>query len=96
MAIIPSDEEREADNMRLRISSFSFTKTDRAVEKGIITKEDAEKVQKDIDKLLYKFNDDWWIDRKGHKSFETMLLMFTSADGDFTKDIEILQKIEKA
>jgi len=96
MAIIPSDEEREADDMRLRISSFSFTKTERAVEKGIITKEDAEKIRKDIEKLLYKFNDDWWRDRKGHKSFETMQLMFNTADGDFARDIEILQKIEKA
>ena len=38
MAIIPSKKEEEADDMRLRISSFSGKKTDRAVEKGLITK----------------------------------------------------------
>lgn len=96
MAIIPSDDEREADDMRLRIQSFCGKKTDRAVEKGIITQEEADKVYNAVGKLFYKFDDDWWIDRKGHKSYETIMLLFEQAEGDFASHIEILQKIEKA
>ena len=96
MAIIPSVKEREADDMRLRIQSFCGKKTDRAVEKGIITQEEADKVFKAVGKLFYKFDDGWWIGRKGHKSYETLIILFEEAEGDFASHIEILQKIEKA
>ena len=92
MAIIPSKKEEEADDMRLRISSFSGKKTDRAVEKGLITKEEAEKLGSTIDKLLYKYKNDWWLDRKGQKSYDTMMLMLEG----FEAEKDILVKIEKA
>lgn len=94
MAFVPSEEEREADDMRLRIQSFAGKKTDKGVDKGLITKEEADKLFKCIDKLLYKFDDDWWIHRKGHKSYETMSIMLTEMN--LQAELEILQKIEKA
>ncbi len=96
MAILPSMKEREADDMRLRVQSFCGKKTDRAVEKGMITKEEADKVFNAVGKLFYKFKNDWWIDQKGHKSYEILMLLFEQAEGDFASHIEILQKIEKA
>lgn len=92
MAILPSEKEREADDMRLRISSFSGKKTDRAVEKGIITKEEADKVYNLVSKSLYKFNDNWWIDKKGSKSYDVMMLILEG----FETETEILKRIEKA
>lgn len=90
------DEEREKADIDLHKVSVERSvgkKIDRGVEKGIITKEDAEKLEKAITKAIRKKMYDWWSDKKGEKSFDIMKELLLELG---LKEVEILDKIVKA
>lgn len=91
------DEERELDDLKLRISRTIGKKSDRGIEKGIITQEDAKKLDKAITKLMKKQTADWWELEKGQKSYDIAMDLLKEAElGTYAEEIEILTKIEKA
>ena len=90
------DEEREKadiDLHKVTVERSVGKKIDRGVEKGIITKEDAESLEKAITKAIRKKMYDWWSDKKGEKSFDIMKELLLELG---FKEVEILMKIEKA
>lgn len=91
------DEERELDDLKLRISRTIGKKSDRGIEKGIITQEEAKKLDKAIEKLMKKQTADWWELEKGQKSYDIAMDLLKEAElGTYAEEIEILTKIEKA
>lgn len=90
------DEEREQadiDLYKVTVQHSVGNKIDRGVEKGIITKEDAEKLENAIRKAIRKDMYDWWADKKGGKSFDIMKELLQELG---LKEVEILDKIVKA
>lgn len=90
------DEEREQadiDLYKVTLSHNIGKKIDRGVKKGIITKEDAEKLEKAISKAIKKEMYDWWADKKGGKGFDIIKELLLELG---FKEIEILDKIVKA
>lgn len=91
------DEEREKADIDLKkvsVESVIGKKIDRGVEKGLITKEDAEQLEKEISKFISNDMYDWWADQKGKKSFEIATAMFEKIGNASLQ--ELLAKIEKA
>ncbi len=90
------DEEREQadiDLYKVTVQHSVGKKIDRGVEKVIITKEDAEKLEKAISKAIKKEMYDWWADKKGGKGFDIIKELLLELG---FKEVEILDKIVKA
>ncbi len=91
-----TDEEREQadiDLYKVTVQRSVGKKIDRGVEKGIITKEDAEKLENAIRKAIRKDMYDWWSNKKGGKSFDIIKELLLELG---FKEVEILEKIVKA
>ena len=99
MGYYGSDEEKEADMLKLRVLTFLGKKADRGVEKGLITADECKLINKKLDKAVDKLKDDWWEDQDGNKSYdilEALLEELIDQEQDFEEELDILRKIEKA
>ncbi len=97
MAYLEDDEKAEADMLKIRIENSIGKKTDRGVDKGLITLDEAKMLCKTVEKLAKKHDVEWWLDEKGFKSMEIITDLLNEAEfGIYETEKEILQKIEKA
>ena len=84
-------EKEDLDMLKIRVENTIGKKVDRAVEKELITKEDADKLTNALSKFTNKGNYKWWAEQKGNKSFDIAVAIFEDKP-----ELEILMKIEKA
>ena len=91
------DDKTIANDLKLRVESTIDKKIERGIEKGLITDADAKALQKALKKASKQHNVDWWVEEKIYKSFEIATHLLNEGEFlEFSTELEILQKIEKA
>lgn len=99
MGYYGSDEEKEADMLKLRVLTFLGKKADKGVEKGLITADECKLLNKKVEKAVKKLNNDWWEDQIGSKSYDILVALLEELidqELDFEEELDILRKVEKA
>ena len=97
MGFYDDEEQRAIDDLKLRVERNVDKKSDRGIEKGIITPEEGKKLEKAISKAVKHTDNEWWELSKGMKSYEIAMELLKAADiGTYYEEIEILEKIQKA
>ena len=83
--------EREAMDMWLRVDRIMREKIERAVTKEMITQEECNNLEAELEKESEKKSTDWWYEQKGQKSYDITCKLIKTE-----KNIEVLGRIKKA
>ena len=90
---IDDTDDRDADFKYLNTERIIGEKIDRAVTKGIITKDEADKLTKTLEKEMKKKTKQFWCMNKKEKTYELCANIIASADNEIK---EVFKRIEKA
>ena len=95
MAYLDDEDTRDALDLKMRVVNFIGNKTDKGIEKGLITPDEAKTICKTVEKLVKKHDVEWWLDEKGFKSIEIVEDLLNEADfGTCETEKEILEKLK--